>query len=217
VAGVSSLEEAHFCKMVGVDALGFTLELPGGVHDGLTREKAAAIVAAARTGIVPVAITYLDRGEEACHLAREVGAAALQFHGGISPEELRVFRQMCPGVFTIGRVTVSGRDAVSQAVQFCPPLWDALILDSFDPDTRRIGATGLTHDWSVSAEIVRRSQVPAILAGGLTPHNVAEAIRAVRPAGVDAHTGLEEADGSRSFPKIAAFARESLSAFALLD
>jgi phosphoribosylanthranilate isomerase len=216
VAGVSSLEEALFCKSVGVDAIGFTLELPTGVHDGLTVEKAAAIVSALPEGLLPVLITYLTRADGTCRLADRVGAAAVQFHGGISQEELRVFRRECPGTFTIGRVTVSGDDALSEAVRFTPPLWDAIILDSLDPATRRIGATGLTHDWSISARIVDSVSVPVILAGGLTPENVAAAIQVARPAGVDAHTGLEDADGRRNFSKIAAFSRASLSAFASL-
>jgi phosphoribosylanthranilate isomerase len=215
-AGVSSLEEALFCRSVGVDALGFTLELPTGVHDGLTNDRAAAIVKALPAGILSVVITYLDRGREAGRLVHQVGALSVQFHGGISDQELRLFRSLCPGVLTIGRVTVAGHHAPEEAARFGPPLWDAVILDSLDSSTGRIGATGLTHDWSVSASIADRARVPVILAGGLNPDNVAAAIHTVRPSGVDAHTGLEDPDGTRSFPKIQAFARAAVQAFAML-
>jgi phosphoribosylanthranilate isomerase len=213
VAGVSSLDEAAWCHSVGADALGFTLELPSGVHDGLTRSKAAEIVKRMPRGTLPVVITYLTRAGEAAQLAADVKAEAVQFHGGISEEEVSLFRQRCPHVWTIGRVTVSGEEAISEAMRFIPRLWDAIILDSRDSSTGRIGATGMTHDWSVSARIVDVAPVPVILAGGLNPENVAEAIRTVKPAAVDAHTGLEEPDGTRSFEKIEAFTRAALAAF----
>ena len=199
-----------------MDAVGFTLEVPGGVHDGLTREKAREIIDGLPEGLLPVVITYFDTAEEACRLVQEVRGAAIQFHGRITRDELTIFRQKCPTVKTIGCVTVAGEAALRQAVRFGPPLWDAIILDSFDPRTGRKGATGLTHDWSISAEIVKMSPLSVILAGGLTPENVARAIRTVRPWGVDANTGLENPDGTRNFEKIKAFAKAALEGFHFL-
>lgn len=213
VAGVSSIEEALFCATAGVDALGFTLGLPQGLHDGLTEEKARAIIRRLPEVALPVLITYLDTATEAAQLAQYLGVGAVQFHGGIPPGELLHFRELCPSIRTIGCITVSGRSAVAKVDQFHAPLWDAIILDSLDPTTGRRGATGLTHDWSVSEDIVRAASLPIILAGGLTPENVAEAIHRVHPHGVDAHTGLEQPDGSRDFGKIEAFARSALQAF----
>ena len=138
---------------------------------------------------------------------------AVQFHGGIGDEQLSVFKRKYPTIKTIGRVTVSGEDSIAQAARFCAPLWDAIILDSMDPITGRLGATGITHDWSLSSKIVNAASVPVILAGGLTPDNVVEAILTVRPAGVDTHTGIEDSDGSRNFAKIEAFAQAALDAF----
>jgi phosphoribosylanthranilate isomerase len=212
-AGVSSLREALFCKQVGVDSLGFTLRLPGGIHDDLTEKKAAYIIRRLPEGILPLVITYVQSAAEACQLVRAVRAAAIQFHRNITPEEISLFRELCPSVRTIGLVTVAGRDAIDRAAQFGPPVWDCIILDSRDLVTGKTGATGKPHDWKISAEIVRIAKVPVILAGGLTAKNVAQAIHQVRPHGVDAHTGLEESDGTRSFPKIEAFALAAVEAF----
>jgi phosphoribosylanthranilate isomerase len=90
---------------------------------------------------------------------------------------------------------------------------EAFITDTFNPSTGASGATGLTHDWEVSREIVRVSPRPVILAGGLTPDNVGAAIRAVSPAGVDCHTGVEGADGRKNERLVRRFVEEANRAF----
>ncbi|MEJ2716008.1 MAG: phosphoribosylanthranilate isomerase [Deltaproteobacteria bacterium] len=197
---------------MGVDALGFTLSIPGGIHDGLTEGRARAIIEHLPSGILPVVITYLQSAEQASRLVNEVRGRAVQFHGGLAADEVECFRAQCPGVKVIGVVTVAGEQSLERAAEFRPPLWDALLLDSLDPHTGRIGAPGRTHDWSISARIVENSLVPVILAGGLNPTNVGQAILKVRPHGVDAHTGVENLDGSRSFEKIRMFATAALDA-----
>lgn len=216
IAGVSSLAEALFCREVGIDAVGFTLELPSGPHDGLTTDRAASVIRRLPAGLLPVIITYVNTARAACNLIAHTGGRAIQFHGGISEAEIRTFRELCPQVKTIGRVTVTDAESIPAAESFKPPLWDAIILDSLDPATGKIGATGRVHDWSVSARIVRAASVPVILAGGLNPKNIREAILTVRPHGVDAHTGVEDPDGTRNFEKIRVFAVEALAASALL-
>ena len=91
---------------------------------------------------------------------------------------------------------------------------DMFITDSFNPATGAKGATGLVHDWSISAELVRISPRPLMLAGGLDPANVAAAIEEVRPAAVDAHSGLEDATGRKDRLKVRTFVEESRKAFA---
>lgn len=83
---------------------------------------------------------------------------------------------------------------------------DFLLLDSHRPGDIQIGAQGRTHDWAISRRIVERVAVPAILAGGLGPDNVAEAIRAVGPAGVDSKTLTDRPDGAgKDFGAVARF------------
>jgi phosphoribosylanthranilate isomerase len=93
---------------------------------------------------------------------------------------------------------------------------DAYITDTFDPSTGACGATGKTHDWRLSRQLVRYSPLPVILAGGLTAENVRAAILAVRPAGVDAHTGLEDVSGRKSQEKVKQFVSEAQEAFRVI-
>ena len=103
---------------------------------------------------------------------------------------------------------MTGQAALKVAAAF-EPVADLFILDSVAAHIGGIGAAGVTHDWSLSREIVMRSKVPVILAGGLRPDNVGDAIRAVRPWGVDSltHTTMAlSAGGFRKDPaKVAAF------------
>jgi phosphoribosylanthranilate isomerase len=93
---------------------------------------------------------------------------------------------------------------------------DAFITDTFDPETGASGATGKTHDWEVSRKLVKMSARPVILAGGLNPANVRQAIYAVNPAGVDAHGGVEHPDGKKDRELVDTFVREATDAFASL-
>lgn len=204
IAGVSTLEEAQFCEQVGVDALGFTVRLPTGIHDGLTEAKARSIIAALPPFIATVVITYVGTAREAADLCRYLGASSLQLHGDFPTHEIPVLRAALPHLKIIRAVHVTGPEARAKARSLERQV-DALILDTFDPDTGRHGATGKTHDWNVSRQLVETSRVPIILAGGLTADNLGEAIRVVQPWGVDVHTGVEDEDGHRSFDKIRAF------------
>jgi len=113
------------------------------------------------------------------HLARAVDGLGLdhvtRLRDDLAPIELMV------------TIPVRGPDAVATARAFAP-VSDYLLLDSTDPRSGTVGATGLTHDWSVSRQIVAAVDTPVILAGGLGPDNVREAIDQVRPAGVDSET-----------------------------
>ncbi|MDX2170959.1 MAG: phosphoribosylanthranilate isomerase [Deltaproteobacteria bacterium] len=204
IAGVSTLEEALATADAGADALGFTVRLPHGVHDGLTEAKARGIIAALPPFVASVAITYVDTARDAVDLCRYLGVTTLQLHGPFPSPELPLIRAGLPHLKLIRAVHVTGPAAIAQARGLARHV-DALILDTYDPATGRHGATGLTHDWSISRAIVDELRVPVILAGGLTPDNVAAAIAAVRPWGVDVHTGVENADGSRNLDTLRAF------------
>ena len=96
------------------------------------------------------------------------------------------------------------------------PFVDAYITDTHDPSTGADGATGKTHDWRISRELVKISPKPVILAGGLNPGNIQAAIAEVQPAGVDVHTGVEDDSGRKSSEKVAAFVAATRKGFAAI-
>ena len=118
-----------------------------------------------------------------------------------------LLRRELPALKLVQAVHVGGEDALEEA-RAIAELADAVLLDSGTREgpVAKLGGTGMVHDWTVSRRIVEAIAKPVILAGGLRPDNIAEAIRTVRPFGVDLCTGLRTADRLDE-AKLAAFMR----------
>ena len=219
IAGVYDTQEALMLADCGVHCLGLPLRLPVNKED-ITEDEAREIIAETRDKILPVCITYLNTATEIATFCTELNIQHVQLHGEIDLAELAKLTEIAPALYIIKSLVVhsngSNRDALHSMVKETAPYVDAFITDTHNPETGADGATGLTHDWNISAELVKRSPRPVILAGGLTPENVAQAIAAVRPAGVDAHTGVENDTGRKDRDLVCAFAKEARKAFAAL-
>jgi phosphoribosylanthranilate isomerase len=217
IAGIRSLEEARMLLEAGVDWLGFPLRLDFHAED-LPAEEVSGIIAALDIGDRAVLITYLGKAAEIAGLAAMLGCRRVQLHGDITAGEVRRLKNSDPGLFLIKSLVVrpGNLDELAGIAVDFGPLVDAFITDTWDPKTGASGATGKTHDWDASRRIVESAAKPVILAGGLTPYNLGRAILRVRPAGVDAHTGVEGADGMKDPVRVRAFVEEARGAFALL-
>lgn len=217
IAGVIDAAEAQMLQQCGVRYLGFPLRLS--VHrEDITEDEAAMIIKGLVPPVFGVLITYLAEANEIAALCRSMGARIVQLHGEIHLEELKRLKTLDPTLTVIKSLVVGMHDdkTLEARVNELSPFVDAFITDTFDPKTGASGATGKTHDWSVSRHLAELSDRPVILAGGLTPENVKQAILEVRPAGVDSHTGLEDSTGRKSREKVEKFLSEAHEAFALL-
>jgi len=210
IAGVSSLEDSVRLINLGVDGLGFTLRLPSGIHDDLTEEKAKKIIAALPPLVGTVLITYITNPVEAVEFCKYLGVNTIQLHAPVEKGVMTEIKNLLPNIKIIKSVNVVNSSAIDEAKKYAEEA-DAIILDTYDPKSGRHGATGITHDWTISRKIVETCPKPVILAGGLNPDNVAEAIKNVKPWGVDVHTGIENSDGTPNHEKAAAFVMSVLS------
>ncbi len=216
VAGVADLAEARLLLEAGVDLLGFPFGLECNEED-LELPRAAEIVGELGIGERSVLITYLREAGEIHELARELGCGWVQLHGDLRPGQAGALRRLAPGLKLVKSLVLGDPAAPDPEVlqdAFMEHV-DAFISDSYDPLSGARGATGMTHDWELSRRLAARGGRPLILAGGLKPGNVARAIRRVRPAGVDAHTGLEDGRGRKDPRVVAEFVREARAAFQL--
>ena len=218
VAGIIDREEAELILDLGIEWLGFPLRLPSG-KDDISENDATSIIKNLSEPQTGVLISYMVDAEEVSGFCSELGVKAVQLHGDISVEELQKLRQLRPDLYILKSLVVKEDNAeeLLQLVDEMADYVDMFITDTFDPKTGAKGATGLTHNWDVSAELVRRSPKPLMMAGGLSPENVADAIRKVKPAAIDAHTGLEGANGRKDKDKIEKFIREAQQAFAEIN
>ena len=202
----------------GVHRLGFPIGLD--VHrEDLPEEEATAVIRTLGSGPRAWLITYLEDPYSIAALCDGLGCAGVQLHGPIGEGQVAELRVLHPGLEVIKSLVVRDDNLAeleARAAAFAPHV-DGFITDTFDPATGASGATGKTHDWAISRRLVELSPRPVILAGGLTPENVARAIEAVRPAGVDAHTGVEDEHGRKDLERVRAFVHNTEGAFAELE
>jgi phosphoribosylanthranilate isomerase len=203
VCGIRTWDETSAALGCGATALGFLVGLTHRAEDETGEAEARAIVRRLPAHAEPVLVTHLPDPERVAELAASVGARAIQVHGEMAVADLRRLRALVPGARLLKAVHVTGDDALRRALSYAAHA-DALVLDSRTAD--RLGGTGQTHDWSISARIVDAvAPLPVYLAGGLRPENVAEAVARVRPAGVDVNSGVEDANGWKDLERMRAF------------
>ncbi len=204
---VQTPEEAVALARLGVDHIG-VLVGDGAFPRELTTDRASAIFAALPTGAKRVALSLSADPAEIARVVEltrpdiiHIGAAVELF----SVRDTQVLKTAFPDVRVMRAIPIVDEASIECARDY-RGVADFLLLDSHDPGDRQIGARGRVHDWSISRRIVDEAGVPAILAGGLDPDNVAAAIAAVRPSGVDSKTKTDRADGNgKDFDKVRRF------------
>jgi phosphoribosylanthranilate isomerase len=217
IAGVIDAEEADLLVECGADFLGFPLRLDFHPED-CSKEEAAGIIQTLPSPVTPVLITYLTDAGEIVRLASSLRVGWVQLHGAIEPDAVASVRAAAPELRLAKSLIVHGQDldALEHALGRYARNVDAFLTDSFDPASGATGATGKVHDWAISRRLAERSPLPLVLAGGLTPQNVRQAIRTVRPSAVDVHTGVEGMDGRKCRDLVARFVAEARAGFAVL-
>ncbi|OGB65888.1 MAG: hypothetical protein A2Y94_11470 [Caldithrix sp. RBG_13_44_9] len=218
IAGVKNREEAQMLVSCGADYIGFPLRLDYNQED-LSEDEAAAIIRELPATTQAVLITYLDKADEIIQLSSKLTTKAIQLHGEISCGELRQIKNGFPELQIIKSLIIgkTSERIILKNMQSCIEWVDAFLLDTFDPITGASGATGKIHNWGISRRLVEISHRPVILAGGLTPLNVCQAILTVKPAGVDVHSGVENRDGCKDQQLVKKFVSEARKAFRMIE
>jgi phosphoribosylanthranilate isomerase len=212
ICGIRHQDDAKVALDAGADALGFLVGIAHLAEDKIRNEEAKAIIESLPPLVSPVAVTHLTDVQKIIDLIMYLGVNTVQIHDYIEPKEVKTIRENLPGVKIITGVHVEGEDAIEMAKYF-EPYAHAILLDSRTTD--RLGGTGITHDWNISARLVKSISIPVILAGGLTPGNVLEAVYKVKPYGVDVNSGVEDIKGYKNFSKVQLFIGEARRAAAL--
>ncbi len=210
ICGITTPEEARLAERLGAHAIGILVGRRHQSADFVDAEAAREICLALPPYVVSVLVTHVEQPDELVALALAIPCGAIQVHSDVDAAVLADLRSRLPARKVIGKVSVEDESAIARAHEIEGAV-DAILLDSRDRASDRVGGTGLVHDWSISARIVSECRVPVILAGGLNPDNLARAISLVRPWAVDTHTGVETADGRKSEDKMRAFIQTALA------
>jgi phosphoribosylanthranilate isomerase len=192
ICGITRLEDAFAAVEAGADALGLVFEVSSPRH--VTIDRAGAIAAALPPFVTVVGLFVNAPPERIRETLGRVRVDLLQFHGSETPEQCRLY----PRPYIKAVPMREGVDLL--AIQAAYGDAAGLLLDAYSPDLS--GGGGKTFDW---ARIPRGLSKPLILAGGLNPENVADAVRAVRPYAVDVSSGVERSKGIKDAGKITAF------------
>jgi phosphoribosylanthranilate isomerase len=204
--------EAAAAAQMGVDHIGFVAGKYGLVPGELTFAEARAVVESLPPGTVASALTMSTDIEEILRMASAVQPDIVHISTDVEDVPVEVIaelrRRLPLEVRLMKAIPVHDESSVALAQKFAA-VSDILLLDTKVSGFPGVGATGHTHDWRISRKIVDTAGVPVILAGGLSPENVAEAIRVVRPWGADSNTAtnLPGDPVEKDLDRVAAFVR----------
>jgi phosphoribosylanthranilate isomerase len=200
ICGITSEEDALLAVAVGADAVGFVFA-PS--QRQVAPLRVAEIVRRLPHEILTVGVFRNESPERVISICHQVGLGAAQLHGSETPSEVA---QVKAEVRTVFKGVVAGSRAFERGAEFGA---DALLVEGRDPGSGRV------FDWRLAEDAP--SGVPLIMAGGLDPNNVAEAIDKVRPWGVDVSTGVERAPGKKDPILVRDFVREAQAAYRRID
>jgi phosphoribosylanthranilate isomerase len=196
ICGITRAEDRDAAVAAGADALGVIVDVSVDSPREISAAQAADLVAGVPPFVTTVLVTMPAAVQEAVRLQRSVGADAIQVHGTLSPDVLGGLRE---------RVDASVLAAVAADADLpaYADVADALLVDSIDDEGG--GGTGETQDWERTRDAVAGLSVPVVLAGGLTPANVNEAIETVEPFAVDTASGVEREGGLKDQEAVRSF------------
>lgn len=213
---ISSVDEAMLAVKYGASCIGLVSNMPSGpgvIEEGLIAEISEAVP----PGISTFLLTSLQSADEIIKQQRRCRTNTIQLCDRVTSGTHQMLRNELPGIKIVQAVHVTGMEAVEEAVDVACNV-DAILLDSGNQNLKikELGGTGRIHDWSVSRAIRESIKVPVFLAGGLNSSNVSEAVRIVRPFGLDLCSGVRT-EGRLDENKLKSFVEKVIEADKIIE
>lgn len=212
ICGVTNREDAVEACACGADYIGVIVNI-----EGSRRAVSIDIAAAVRRGVPRVVVLMEGPALDCLPALAAIHPYALQIVGECSPDDIRRLKQASP-VQVWQTLPIPARpeqdalaaDTMRRLECMQEAGTDAVVIDTLVCGKK--GGTGQTCNWAIAKSVVQSATIPVFLAGGLTPRNVADAVAAVRPFGVDVSSGVETTPGRKDREKVAMFIRQARSA-----
>lgn len=202
VCGITSAGDARMALQEGADAIGVIVDVPVDTPRKISLKEAAKIrEAVSDMSHTFIAVLMPETVEEVVKVVDKLRPDGVQLHGTESPELLKELRDRVDT--NIIKAVHVGDDLDMEYVKAVAQHADMLLLDT--KTGGKVGGTGKTHDREADNRIKALTGKPIILSGGLTPANVAEAVKAVKPYAVDTSSGVEKAPGIKDKEKVRKF------------
>jgi phosphoribosylanthranilate isomerase len=201
---ISSIDEARNALKFGADILGLVAKMPSGpgtIEDDLISRIVESIPSETSTFL----LTPKTNPYEIIEHQRLTGTNCIQLVDMVKIEDYNILRKNLPNIKLIQVIHVTSEASIKEAEQYSE-VADMLLLDSGNPnlEIKELGGTGRIHNWELSRKIVESVSKPVFLAGGLKPENIQEAIKTVKPYGVDLCSGVRT-DGKLDLEKLGRF------------
>lgn len=191
ICGITNIDDALNAVQLGADALGFVFA-PSPRQ--VVASKIKVIIEKLPPWVSAVGVFVNEKPERVLQIVNQTGLDWVQLHGEESPDYCREL-----GLKVIKSLRVKDRSSLGKIPEFSV---SGILLDTYDPAL--FGGTGKGFNWDLGVE-AKKFDKPIILAGGLNPENVAEAISKVQPYGVDVSSGVESSPGKKDYEKMKQF------------
>ncbi|AFY76992.1 MAG: phosphoribosylanthranilate isomerase [Hydrococcus sp. C42_A2020_068] len=195
ICGITQPEQGRAIANLGATALGFICVRQSPRH--VAPAQIRAIVAQLPSRVDRIGVFVNASGEKIGQIVASTGLTGVQLHGDESPEFCRQLRQSLPGIEVIKAFRIRTSQSLSEIDAYCDRV-DTLLLDAYHPQL--LGGTGETLDWETLAQF--RPPRPWLLAGGLNPDNVLDALKLLNPSGIDLSSGVERSAGDKDLARV---------------
>lgn len=197
ICGLTRPDDVRAAVDAGADAVGVISDVPVDTHREVAPGTAADLLEGVPPFVASVLVTMPDAPTRAIELVERVDPDVLQIHGDLPPGDLAFLAAS----LDVHLVLAVDAHEVERAREVADVV-DAVLVDSLEDGA---GGTGRTHDWDRTARAIRDLDVPVVLAGGLTPRNVGDAVATVDPFAVDVASGVERENGRKDQDALRAF------------
>jgi len=202
ICGFTDSADLRAAIEAGADAVGIISAVSVDTPREVDRGTAAELVAEVPPFVTATLVTMPEDADHAVDLIRAIRPDAIQLHGDFSAEDIGYIRAET-GIKVIPAIDYTDTERAHELDAAA----DAILVDSTSEEGA--GGTGETHDWDATADLAETLTSPVILAGGLTPDNVAEAVRTAAPFAVDVASGVERDPGRKDHTALATFVQNA--------
>ncbi len=207
ICGIKTEQDLKVAINAGADAVGFITDVPVDSPRKITLAEASRLISKVPLFVSSVLVIMPENAQQAVRMIRAARPSAVQIHNGLSLSELLTIRET--GVRLIKTIPVpknADSEMLINQTKELSGVVDAILLDTALDG--KSGGTGIPHNWEVSSKLVLNADMPIILAGGLKPENVREAVSCVHPYAVDTASGVETG-GRKDEMKVLHFIRNA--------